>query len=545
MRFHILKASGIFSLLVAGSAIAQNVGGNSQPVQVREGTVTGKTLVSGVRTYFGIPFAAPPLRELRWRAPQPALAWNGVRQAIALPPMCPQGMRGPGQNHYFGAEPTSEDCLYLNIWAPAALTPKKPVVVWIYGGGFSGGSASMPWAHGSTMASKGVVFVTFNYRLGALGFMAHPDLAKESPNGASGNYGHLDQVAALRWVKDNVASFGGDPANVTIIGQSAGSMSVSALQASPLAAGLFGKAIGLSGNAVGTGAGAMASRESAEAAGVALQKALGVGSLKDLRDLPADRIIGVRSVRSGPSVDGYFMPRAPAKIFAEGKANDVTLFAGFTRDEGFSPLGAAKSAEEYRSIVRRTYPDQYDAVLGLYPADANWSRNAREAARDVSLGLTTRDWAAHQARPGRKPAYGYMFSRVHPYAADAKFIDHDPAVVGAYHAGDIAYWFGNLDAFNSFRTTRNYTALDRTLSDRMSDMIVAFAATGDPSISGVRVPKYDARNEQLIELGNQVRVIDWPGRSRFAVLSGLRAVAPPPPPPPAPGDSAANAGPRF
>jgi para-nitrobenzyl esterase len=395
------------------------------------------------------------------------------------------------------------------------------------------------------MAAKGVVFVTFNYRLGALGFMAHPELAKESPNRASGNYGHLDQVAALRWVKDNIAAFGGDPANVTIIGQSAGSMSVSALQASPLAAGLFGKAIGLSGNAVGTGAGAMASRETAEAAGLALQKALGAGSLKDLRDLPADRIIGVRSVRSGPSVDGYFMPRPPAEIFAAGKANDVALFAGFTRDEGFSPLGAAKSADDYRAIVRRTYPDQYDAVLGLYPADANWSRNAREAARDVSLGLTTRDWAAYQAKAGRKPAYAYMFSRVHPYAAGVKFIDHDPSVVGAYHAGDIAYWFGNLDAFNRYRTTRNYTALDRTLSDRMSTMIVAFAATGDPSIGGVRVPPYDARNEQLIELGDQVRVIDWPGRSRFAILSGLRAVAPPEPPPPAPGDPAANAGPRF
>lgn len=545
MRTNVFKVIALYSLLAAASAVAQTGGETDTPVRVSEGLISGKTLASGIRTYFGIPFAAPPLRALRWRAPQPAQAWNDVRQATALPPMCPQGMRGPGQNHYFGAEPTSEDCLYLNIWAPAASASRKPVVVWIYGGGFSGGSASMPWAHGATMASKGVVFVTFNYRLGALGFMAHPELSKESPYRASGNYGHLDEVAALRWVKDNIAAFGGDPANVTIIGQSAGSMSVSALQASPLGAGLFSKAVGLSGSVVGTGAGTMANRDSAEAAGLALQKALGVASLKDMRDLPADRIIGVRTVRSGPSVDGYFMPRPPAEIFAAGKANDVALFAGFTRDEGFSPLGAAKSAEDYRAIARRTYPDQYEKLLRLYPADANWSRNAREAARDVSLGLTTRDWAAYQSKPGRKPAYGYMFSRVHPYAPGVKFIDHDPAVVGAYHAGDIVYWFGNLDAFNTFRTTRNYTALDRSLSDKMSNMIVAFAATGDPSVGNIRVPKYDRLNEQLIELGDKVRVIDWPARSRFGVLSQLKAAAPAPPPAPAPGDPAANAGPRF
>ena len=459
--------------------------------------------------------------------------------------MCPQGMRGPGQNHYFGAEPTSEDCLYLNVWAPKESATRKPVVVWIYGGGFSGGSASMPWAHGNTLAEKGVVYVSFNYRLGALGFMAHPELTAESPRRASGNYGHLDQVAALKWVKANIAAFGGDPDNVTIIGQSAGSMSVSALQASPLAAGLFGKAIGLSGNVVGSGAGAMASKETAEASGLALQKALGVASIAEMRDLPADRIVGVRGIRMAPNIDGYFMPTSPQQIFAAGRANDVALFAGFTRDEGFSPLSNAKSAKDYEETVKRTYPDGYATVLARYPADSNWARNARNAGRDISLGMTTRDWLAYQAKPGRNPAYGYMFSRVHPYAAGIKFIDHDPASVGAYHAGDIVYWFGNLDAFNAFRTTRNFTDTDRKLSDTMSNMIVAFASTGDPSAPGVKVPRYSARDERLVELGDRIGVIDWPGRANFGELAKLKAVAPAAPTPPRPGDPASNAGPRF
>ena len=559
MKSRALVVMTLAALTVATATFAQVVDKPvaGDPVRLPSGLVAGATQASGVRTYLGIPFAGPPLRNLRWREPQPVQPWTGVREAVAFPPMCPQGMRGPGQNHYFGAEPTSEDCLYVNIWAPPsaasqasaggpAAAPKAPVVVWIYGGGFSGGSASMPWANGETLASKGVVYVTFNYRLGALGFMAHPELTAESPHHASGDYGHLDQIAALKWVQDNIAAFGGDPANVTVIGQSAGSMSVSALQASPLAAGLFHRAIGLSGNVIGPGAGALATNEAAEAQGVALQTALGVSSLAEMRRLPADRIVGVRGVRTGPSIDGYFMPRPPQEIYAAGQANDVALLIGFTRDEGFSPLGQARSAEDYQAIARRTYPEQADELLAAYPADANWARNAREAGRDVSLSMTTRDWAAYQARPGRQPAFGYMFSRVHPYAPDVAFIDHDPATVGAYHAGDIVYWFGNLDAFNAFRTTRNFTALDRSLSDTMSNMIVAFATRGDPSVPGAGVPRYDPKDEKLIELGEHVGPIDWPGRTHFDMLESLKPQQPPPAsaatPPVGP---AANAGPRF
>jgi para-nitrobenzyl esterase len=442
----------------------------------------------------------------------------------------------------------------VNIWAPpsaavqapAITVAKAPVVVWIYGGGFSGGSASMPWANGETLASKGVVYAALNYRLGALGFLAHPDLAAESPHHASGNYGHLDQVAALQWIQDNIAAFGGDPANVTVIGQSAGSMSVSALQASPLAAGLFRRAIGLSGNVIGQGAGALVTREAAEAQGVALQTALGVSSVAEMRGLPADRIVGVRGVRTGPSVDGYFMPRPPREIFAAGQAHDVDQLVGFTRDEGFSPLVQARSAEDYRAIARRTYPDQAEDLLAAYPADANWARNARDAGRDVSLSMTTRDWAAFQSRPGRQPAFGYMFSRAHPYTSGVTFIDHDPATAGAYHAGDIVYWFGNLDASNAFRPTRDFAAMDRTLSDTMSNMIVAFATRGDPSLPGVSAPRYDPKDERLIELGDHVGPIDWPGRTHFDMLEALKAQPPSPSSAATPSaGSAGNAGPRF
>lgn len=519
------------------------------PVRVAQGALAGASTASGVRTWLAIPFAAPPVGDLRWREPQPAAAWQGVRQAVAFPPMCPQGMRGPGQNHYFGDQATAEDCLYLNVWAPPTprVADKLPVVVWIYGGGFTGGSSAMMWTRGETLARKGVIYVTLNYRLGALGFMAHPELTAESPHNASGNYGLLDQVAALQWVKTNISAFGGDPDNVTIVGQSAGSMSVAALYVSPLARGLFQRAIGMSGSVFTEGAGAMSAAADGEAAGLALQQTLGVAGLAELRRLPADRIIGVRGVRNGPIVDGWFMPRPPSEIVAAGGQSDAGLFVGFTRDEGFSPIGGAASGEAYRALVHRTYPHDAEAVLYAYPADDQWARNARDLARDASLGVSTRNWAAAQTGPGRKAAYGYLFSRVHPYFPGVTFIDHDPATAGAYHAGDLVYWFGNLDAFNAFRQTRSFTAVDHSLSDAMSDMIIAFATTGNPSLPSVTVPPYSAHDERLVELGDEVRVVDWPGRANLELLSSLRSAGPgpapvAPPPRPTPTD---DAGTRF
>jgi para-nitrobenzyl esterase len=519
------------------------------PVAITGGRVAGQRLASGVKAYIGIPFAEPPIMERRWKEPQPVQPWRGVRYALNYAPMCPQGMRGPGQNHYFGAEPTTEDCLYLNLWAPqsARAGAKLPVVVWIYGGGFSGGSTSMMWARGETLAGKGVIYVGANYRVGALGFLAHPELSRESPHGASGNYGFLDQVAALQWVQANIAAFGGDPDNVTVMGQSAGSMAISSLHASPLAKGLFKRAIGMSGSMLSTETAAPQSKAESEAVGLALQSALNAKSLAELRLLPADRIIQARA-RTGPNVDGWFLPRSTLEIFRAGQHNDVGLFVGFTRDEAFSGLAGATSAEDYADRVRAAYPAEAERLLTLYPATGDWKRTATDLARDASLGVMTRRWAQGQAGPDRQPAYAFLFSRVHPYTPGLSFIDHNPQTAGAYHAGDIVYWTGNLDGFNAYRTSRDWTGLDRSLSDTMSDMVVAFARTGDPSIPGQAVPRYDPRNERMVEVGDMVRAIDFPGRDAAGLLDGL--VAAPPRAPSAPAAPAAtglggNAGPRF
>lgn len=519
------------------------------PIAVTGGRVAGQMLPSGVKAYLGIPFASPPIMDRRWKEPQPVQPWNGVRYAVSYPPMCPQGMRGPGQNHYFGPEPTTEDCLYLNVWAPgtAHADAKLPVVVWIYGGAFSGGSTSMMWARGENLAKKGVIYVGANYRLGNLGFLAHPELSRESAHGASGNYGFLDQVAALQWVQANIAKFGGDPANVTVMGQSAGSMAISSLHASPLAKGLFKRAIGESGSMLSTETAAPQSKADSEAAGLNLQRALNAKSLAEMRLLPADRVVQVRA-GTGPNVDGWFLPRSTLEIFNAGQQNDVGLFIGFTRDEGFSGLGGATSAADYEARVRRAYPAQAEALLRAYPASGDWKRSAMTLGRDVSLGVMTRRWAQGQAAPGRQAAYAYMFSRVHPYTPGLGFIDHDPATAGAYHAGDIVYFTNNLDAFNAYRTSRDWTALDRNLADKISDMVVAFARTGDPSIPGQPVPRYDARNERMIEVGDSIRVIDFPAREHAALIGGLVAApSPPAGPPAAPAGQGlgGNAGPRF
>lgn len=536
---------------LASAAFAQVIDRpiSGDPIRIDSGKVAGRTLASGVKTYLGIPYAAPPLRELRWREPQPVKLWAGVLYAANFGPMCVQGMRGPGQNHYFGAEPVSEDCLTVNVWAPrsARTDAKRPVIVWIYGGGFSGGSSALKWTNGEALARKGVVFVSLNYRVGPLGFMAHPELTAESPNHASGDYGFLDQVAALHWVQRNIARFGGDPANVTLMGQSAGSMSLSALQASPLAKGLFKRAIGESGSVLSDDAGAMAPREEAEKVGLAIQAALGAKSLADLRSLPADRISQVRGARTGPDVDGYFMPKPPQEIFAKGEASDAGLLIGFTRDEGFSPLNGSTSAADYEAKARQLYGDKAEEVLSRYPASAaDWRKSAKEAGRDLSLGVSMRRWAAGQGVHGKQPVYAYLFSRVHPYVPGIRFIDHDPQTAGAYHAGDIVYFTGNLDAFNVYRTTRNWTPWDRTLGGRMTDMVVAFARTGNPGTAAVAPPRYDPRDEQVVELGDSIRVIPWPNRQNLDALDKLHA---PPPPraanPPASPNLETNAGPRF
>uniref|UniRef100_UPI0035C72B4D carboxylesterase/lipase family protein n=1 Tax=Sphingobium sp. TaxID=1912891 RepID=UPI0035C72B4D len=300
-------------------------------VTLDQGTIEGIALSSGGQAYLGIPYAAPPVRDLRWRDPQPAARWNGTYHADHYAPQCMQPQRGLMTNQYSGAEVTSEDCLYLNVWTAAA-RKKAPVIVYIHGGGFYVGSSSMALYGGEAVSREGAVFVNFNYRLGALGFLAHPELSAESGHKSSGNYAFLDQIAALQWVRRNIARFGGDPDNVTIAGQSAGSMSVGALQASPLARGLFHRAVGMSG-AVLDGPSAMAPLPDAEKEGVKLQTYLRAKSIAELRALPADRIVVPRITdgpKIGPVQDGYFFPQSVKQVFARSAQNDVPLLLGFT-----------------------------------------------------------------------------------------------------------------------------------------------------------------------------------------------------------------------
>ncbi len=509
------------------------------PVVVDGGAISGKLLDSGVRAYFGVPFAAPPVRALRWREPQSVSPWKGVYHADRKAPECIQVLRRHDINHYFGEEATSEDCLYLNIWASGTAKPgtKLPVVVYIYGGGFTLGSSGMAMYGGEQLAKKGVVFVNFNYRLGALGFLAHPELTAESSHHASGDYGFLDQIAALHWIKRNIAQFGGDPDNVTISGQSAGAASVSALEASPLAKDLFQHGFAMSLSFFDDRL-ALPKLADAEKTGLQVQKALGAASIADMREIPADKILALQkdcqlgcagSVAVSPAVDGYFLPEAVPAIFAAGRQNDVPTVVGFTHDESANELRAAANLDAYIAAAHKLYGDRAGKFLELYSAhdDAEAKRMGATAAREALVETGTRKWALAQRATGHAPFYMYMFSRVHPFADDPKLFDH-PQTIGAYHTSDVPYWFETQDALNLFRTTRNWTSLDRELASEMSDCLVAFARTGDPATEKVAWPAWTDSSEQYVEFGDTIAVrSENLERMRFQGEAGVTSMTPP------------------
>lgn len=491
-----------------------------QTATVETGQMDGVTLSSGVRAWLGVPFAAPPVRGLRWRAPQPASKWSGTYHADRFAPMCLQPLRNRTMNHYFGNEATSEDCLYLNVWAPKDPAPTGkpyPVLVWIYGGGFNIGSASMANYSGEGLAQKGVIQINLAYRVGNLGFFAHPDLTKEG-KGASGNYGLMDQIAALKWVQRNVAAFGGDPANVTIMGQSAGSMSVALLQASPEAKGLFQRMVGMSGSPFGDLLAPVPLAE-AEADGARFAAALGAKDVEALRDMSGDRIAAAPFVRRGPiTIDGRVLDAAPTDIFAAGRQSNVPAMLGFTRDESFRSLGSVRTRADYEGAVRNAFPASVETVLKAYPAktDADVARAVADVQRDSSLGLQMSGWARSQT----SPTWVWFFTRRQPYAAGVTFSDHDPATAGAYHTGDVPYWLRSLDALNMFRATRDWQQSDRDLSERMSSMIISFAKGDAPSADW---PRFTAKAPKVMELGEKIGVIPWPN---YATLDMLRVSTP-------------------
>ena len=520
-RGSIASLLGAFALLAASPVAAQIVATPvpGDPVSIDSGAVSGKVLPSNVKAYFGIPFAAPPLGDLRWRAPQKVEAWQGVYHADRLGPECIQVLRRHNLNHYFGEEATSENCLYLNIWASADAKQgaKLPVVVWIYGGGFTLGSSGMAMYDGENVARKGTIFVSFNYRVGILGNLAHPELTAESQNHASGNYGLMDQVAALQWIKRNIAQFGGDPDNVTITGQSAGAMSVSALEASPLAKGLFNRGFAMS-LSMFDDRFKFPALPAAEKIGLEVQSALGAASLAEMRQLQADKILAIQkdcqlgcagTISVTPDIDGYVLPDTVPNIFAAGKQNDVATVAGFTSDESSNDLRTAGTLEAYVAAAKKLYGDQADRFLALYPAKTDGDAKAMGllAAREGLVEIGTRNWAEAQAKTGKAPFYMYMFSRVHPFAPGVEFFD-SPQKIGAYHTSDVPYWFGTQDAFNKFRTTRNWTEFDRALSERMMDTLVAFARTGNPATPATQWPQWAEATQKYVEFGDDSGVRD-------------------------------------
>lgn len=482
------------------------------PITTTSGLIAGKVLPSGVNAWLGIPYAQAPIRELRWKEPQP-ISWSGVYNADRFAPNCMQDLRGSNINHYFGNEATSEDCLYLNVWAPSdAAEGERPVIVWIYGGGLRVGSSSMRNYSGESLAQKGAVYVSMNYRLGMLGFLAHPELTAESPYGASGNYGMLDQVAALEWIQDNISQFGGDPNNVTIVGQSGGGRSVVSLQISPLAKGLFHRAISMSGIV----APYPTTLEEAEQDGLAFQEAMGASSVQELRYLAPDVIHDNQDdYFSGLIVDGHYFPDAPADIFARGEQSDVPLIVGNTSDDGGGALQRAITLDAYRKTVSTLYDDKASEFLSIFPANSDTEARAVARAAAVLSGRAGNayNWAVAQKTFGDAPVFAYQFSRTQPYAPGITFADHEPSTAGAYHTADVPYWLSTLDSLNLFRETRIWTDFDRQLADQMSDAILNFAVTGNPSHGDLDWPEFETESKLIVNFGSgeQLSQVErWP-----------------------------------
>jgi para-nitrobenzyl esterase len=471
--------------------------GLSGPVRVESGLLTGDADASGEVTIFrGIPFAAPPVGDLRWKEPQPAMHWEGVKSCTRFSPAAMQARPLPfgvyTSEFLIPDTSVNEDCLYLNIWTAAKSSKeKRPVIVWIHGGGFINGSGAVPIYDGVSMAKKGIVFVTINYRLGIFGFFSHPSLAAESPHHASGNYGILDQIAAVKWVKRNIEAFGGDPGNITIDGQSAGSMSVNCLMASPLASGLFRHAIAESGALfIPNPLTGMISLQKDEEEGKKMEQSLHVSSLADLRKIPATRLQAMSKVFGyAPIIDGYLLPQSIAEIFDAGKQNDADLMTGLNEDDGIL-FGPPRSATGFQEQVGHQFGKDADQILKYYPAngDAEAVRSQLALSRDMIFGVQNYRWAKIEAARRKGNVYLYHFSRRLP--ATRNFVKY-----GAFHSGEIVYALDNLPFLH-----RPWEDKDRILAGVMSSCWINFARSGNPNGAGLAPwPAFEpgARNEML------------------------------------------------
>jgi len=473
----IIFLGAMFAICFTGQIIAQE----STLVKVTEGYVQG-TIEGDLKVYKGIPFSAPPVGELRWRAPKPVASWIGVKQTTKYAPGPIQGGNPPSGK--------SEDCLYLNVWTPAKTAKDKvPVLVWIYGGGFGAGATS-EWPYsGEKLANKGVVLVSIAYRVGQLGFFSHPQLSAENPNHVSGNYGMLDMIAGLKWIKQNIAAFGGDPDKVTIFGESAGGIAVSMLCASPLAKGLFQGAISESGGSFGpsrqtkTYPGENMKRlKYAEIDGEESAKSAGVTSIAELRKMDAVKLPSRGFGGSWPIIDGYVIPDDQYKLYEAGKFNDTPILVGYNSDEGasFSP---GRNPGEYISGVRARYGKFADDLIKAYPvAETTIPKSARDLSRDAAFGWQTWSWARLQAKKGKSKVYYYYFDQHPDYPKDSP-----RAGYGSPHGQEVSYVFQHLNTSNP-QTTKS----DIEISDAMSTYWTNFARFGNPNGEGV--PEWPAFN---------------------------------------------------
>lgn len=501
---HFLVAGAVALAVVSvPDAVAAEQSG-APAVSIGQGTVVGLT-ERGVHAFKGIPYATPPVGVRRWRPPEPHPGWDGRRFAMSFAPECPQLPYPEGSFFDRSISPSSEDCLYLNLWT-ASLDPqaRRPVMVWIHGGGLTRGSGASPWYDGAALARKGVVLVTFNYRLGPFGYLAHPELSRESPEGASGNYGVLDQIAALRWVRDNIARFGGDPGNVTIFGESAGSWSVHQLTATPLAAGLFHKAIGQSGAhayPIPELDRARYGNPAHEQGGLALEDAAGVDSLQALRGLSAHAILGAFEradfpAVARPNVDGWVFPEQIVELYRQGRHNRVPLVLGSNADEGTNLARSRipESAAAFEAAVRERYGPLAEGFLQVYDPAGDHVAAFLASFRDETFTWPMRFWA-RLAGSHEQNVWLYYFTHQPPGEDTERF--------GAYHAAEIRYVFDNVDQ------GMTPTATDRALADTMSDYWVNFAATGVPSAPDAPAwPEYDRDRERYLIFDGEPRVAD-------------------------------------
>jgi para-nitrobenzyl esterase len=510
----------ILLLLSSVSGIAFSFAQTSDSVQVKtsNGTLQGVIEASGIHSFKGIPYAQAPVGDLRWKEPQAPKSWTGVRRADHFGPQAMQ--RAVYSDMMFRSAGKSEDCLYLNVWTPAKSAKEKlPVLVYFYGGGFMAGDGSEYRYDGESLAKKGIITITINYRLGIFGFFAHPELTKESLHHSSGNYGLMDQHAALVWVQKNIAAFGGDPDKVTIGGESAGSMSVSSQVASPLSKGLFRGAIAESGACLGNSS--PKPLVDAEQTGVKFAQTTSATSLADLRKIPADKLMEMAADTHFPvTVDSYFFPEMPQAIFDAGKQMHVPLLAGWNSAEVdyHSVLGNdSTTIKNYKSALQKLYGDKADAVFKAYPAatDADVPQAATDLAADRFIAFATWKFTDVQSRTSGKPVYRYLFSQKRPAMTNGQSNGNQ---MGASHASEIEFALGNLATNKVYA----WTPEDYKVSEQMQTYFANFVKNGDPNGNGLpQWDKLDSANPKTMVIDANSQLTPVTNTSRYLLLESF------------------------